>query len=108
MTKEKEINWHNGALAGLEFEHEGVIYRKGSNQCVFRCGDLVMNSSLIHGAPSLRGFSRGTGTVIAISQPDEKDWPILEVYWSTAEFTKATANHLRKIVRGKPHQIQAE
>lgn len=104
MNSEK-INWHNGLMAGLEFEHEGVLYRKGSNQCVFRCGDLVMNSSINHGAPSLKMALRTTGTVIAISQPDEKDWPILEVYWSTGEFTKEKSLHIWKIVRGKNEKI---
>jgi len=104
MTKQKEISWHNGGMAGLEFEYEGVMYRKGSNQCVFERGDLVVNSSVFTGAPTLRGSKRTTGIVLDITQPDKKDWPILEILWSTQEFTDETANHLWKIVGGKRHK----
>jgi len=99
MINQKEINWRNGCLAGLEFDYEGVMYRKGSNQCIFNCGDLVLNSSLLYGSPSLKMLTRTTGIVIGISQPHEESWPILEIQWSTGEITEETANHLWKIIR---------
>ena len=106
MTKQKEINWCAGERAGLEFEYEGLMYRKGSNQCVFELGDLVINSSRLYGPTFLLPAKpdelrkRTTGIVLDITQPDKKDWPILEILWSTQEFTDETANHLWKVVRG--------
>ena len=99
MIDQKEINWHNGCLAGLEFDYEGVTYRKGSNHCIFNCGDLVINSSLVHGAPSLKMLARTTGIVLNISQLDDASWPTMEIQWSTGEVTEETSNHLYNIIR---------
>ena len=93
----KEIKWHNGCRAALEFDYEGVTYRKGSNQCIFLCGDLVMNSSILTGAPSLQ--LKTTGIVLDIFQPNEIDWPVLEIIWSNDEITKEKASSLWKFVR---------
>ncbi len=105
MKNSEKINWHENYRGGIEFEHKGVFYRKGSFQCRFEEGDLVMNSAILYGPPSLRGVERTTGIVLAISQPDETDWPLLEVQWSTGEITEEKALHLWKIVRGKNEKI---
>ena len=88
------INWHNGARAGLEYEYQGVWYRAGRNQCVFSIGDLVLPAS-----PILIGMpNRITGIVFDMKQEHDHAWPEILVTWSDGTEKWVKSKDLWRIV----------
>ena len=93
--KKTDIVWHNYAMAGLEYEYKGIKYRKGSNQCVFNIGDLVLPSSPI----TVGMEKRMAGIILDMIQADDNTWPQILVLWPDGTEKLIKSRDLWRIVQ---------
>ena len=75
----EKINWGSSfhTWGERKYTWSGITYQQGREACPFYEGDLVLLASpLMHCETE-----RIAGIVLEIRQPDDNDWPLVQVQW---------------------------